>query len=453
MKSIAQMMSKYFVELEYEDLPKEVIKLSKICVLDMMGVSIRGSILKHCKILAQYIKEIGGKEEATVIGYPFKTSCANAGLINGAIGHSLQMDDGEMSSIAHLGCEVIPAALAVGERENISGKDFIVSIVTGYEGSIRIGAAVNPSHYKRGFSPNGTIGVFGAAISSGKVLKLDVNAMTDAISSAAMQSAGLEQFVRDGSMSKFLNTGHATQAGIQAALLAEKGFTGSYEILEGVKGFCRAYSDNYDIKKIYGDLGKVYKILDTYFKPYPTCRFTHPAIDTILKIVNEREIDSSEIDEIVIKTYPVVINTTDNPNPTTEVGATLSMQYAISTAIIYKKSTPDEFTEDKLSNIKIRELMKKIKLIDGGKELQEFAPEGSGVILKLRMRNGKEIEDRVQVCKGEPKNQFTRRELIEKFKNLSLEVIEDNKADKIIKTVDKLDKLKSIRKLAELLAM
>lgn len=453
MKAIAQMMSEYLVELEYEDLPIEVIELSKMCVLDMVGVSMRGSILKHCRILAQYIKEIGGKEEATVIGYPFKTSCANAGLINGAIGHSLQMDDGEMSSIAHLGCEVIPAALAVGERENISGKDFLVSMVTGYEGSIRIGASVNPSHYKRGFSPNGTIGVFGAAISSGKALKLDVNAMTDAISSAAMQSAGLEQFARDGSMNKFLNTGHATQAGIQAALLAEKGFTGSHEILEGVKGFCRAYSDNYDIKKIYGDLGKVYKILDTYFKPYPTCRFTHPATDVILKIVNERETNPSEIDEIVIKTYPVVINTTDNPDPTTEVGATLSMQYAISTAIIYKKSTPDEFTEDKLSNVKIRELMKKIKLIDGGKELQKFAPEGSGAILKLKMKNGEVIEDKVQISKGEPKNQFSSEELIEKFKSLSLVVIKNNKADKIIETVDKLEKLKNIKGLAKLLTI
>jgi len=452
MKPITQIMSEYFVKLEYEDLPKEVVELSKMCVLDMLGVSIRGSILEHSKILAKYIEDISGKEESTIIGYHFKTSCANAGLINGAIGHSLQMDDGEMKSVGHLNCEIIPAALAVGERENISGKKFITSIVVGNEGSIRIGSAVSPSHNKRGFSPNGTIGVFGAAIAAGKVLNLNINAMTDAISSAATQAAGLEQFVHDGSMSTFLNTGHATQVGIQAALLAGRGFTGSHEILEGVKGFCRAYSDDYDKKEIYRDLGKVYRIMDTYFKFYPTCRYIHPAIDTILKIMQAREIVPSEVKEVIIKTYPVVINTVDNPNPTTEPAATESMQYSISAAIVHGKASPDEFYGNQMDKTEIRRLMKRIKLVDGGKELQKFAPDYTGVILEVKMKNGEEIEERIQICKGEP-NHFTKKDIIQKFKSVSLAVINDNRADKIIKTVDRLEELTSIRELTELLAI
>jgi len=452
MKSIAEIMAEYFFKLRYEDLPKDVVELSKMCILDMLGVSLRGSTLEHSRILAEYVESIGGKEESTVIGYPFKTSCANAGLINGAIGHSLQMDDGEMRSVGHLNCVIIPATLAVGERENISGKEFITCIVAGNEGSIRIGAAVNPSHNRRGFSPNGTIGVFGAAISAGKALNLDVNAMTDAISSAAMQSAGLEQFVHDGSMSTFLNTGHATQAGIQAALLAKREFTGSHEILEGIKGFCRAYSDDCNTKEIYGNLGKVYKIMDTYFKFYPTCRYIHPAIDGILKIMGDREIIPSEVDEVIIKTYPVVINTVDNPNPTTESAATLSMQYSISAAIVHGKASPDEFYGSAMNKPEIRKLMNRIKLVDGGEELQKFAPEGSGCIVIVKMKSGKEIEERLHMCKGDL-GHFTKGDIIEKFRDLSSGVIDEKRATEIINTVIGLDTLRDIGKLAELLAI
>ena len=452
MKSIAEKIANYFVELEFEDLPSEVIEISKMCILDLVGVSLRASILEPSKILVKYIKEIGGKKESTVMGYSFKTSCANAGLVNGAIGHTLQMDDGEMTSIGHLNCVIIPAALAVGEKENISGKEFITSIVAGNEGSIRIGDAVNPSHNRRGFSPNGTIGVFGAAISAGKILNLDNNAMTDAITSAAMQSAGLEQFVHDGSMSTFLNTGHACQAGIQSALLAEKGFNGSHEILEGRKGFCRAYSDNYTLKKIEEGLGEDYRILNIYFKFYPTCRYIHPATDAILNIVQEREIDPSEIKEVIIKTYPVVINTVDNPNPTTEFAATLSMQYAISAAIVHKRSSPDEFYGNKMNKNEIKKLMSKIKLIDGSEELKKISEEPSGVILKLKMKNGEEIEEIVQKCKGDPGN-FTKDDLIRKFKELTLEVLEEKKIEKIINVIEKIENLKNIKKFAELLSI
>ena len=189
MKALTLVLAEHFTGLHFEDVPSDVVEFCKMCVLDMIGVSLRGAPMEYNQILSAYVQESGGKAESTVVGYGFKTSCAQAGLINGSIGHSLQLDDGEMASCAHLNCEIIPAALAVGERQDCSGKELITAIVAGNEGSIRIGSAVNPSHNQRGFSPNGTIGVFGAAIAAGKALGLTESALADAIGSAAMQSS------------------------------------------------------------------------------------------------------------------------------------------------------------------------------------------------------------------------------------------------------------------------
>ena len=231
-------LAEFLSRSNYGDFPNEVVQHAKRIFLDFIGVSLSGSRMDNSRIITEVVKEWGGLPEATIIGYPFKLPAPSAGLVNGAIGHAVQMDDTEWITVAHLGTEVIPAALAVAERRGeVNGEALIKAIVLGFEGAIRIGASINPSHHLRGFSPNGTLGVFGAAIAAGSILNLDPYQMADAIGSAAMQSSGLEEFCYDGSMSAILNTGHATQAGIIAALLAERGFTGSRTILEGKSGF------------------------------------------------------------------------------------------------------------------------------------------------------------------------------------------------------------------------
>ncbi|MBU7042252.1 MAG: MmgE/PrpD family protein [Theionarchaea archaeon] len=448
MKALTLALAEHFTGLQFEDVPSDVVEFCKMCVLDMIGVSLRGAPMEYNRILAAYVQESGGKAESTVVGYGFKTSCAQAGLINGSIGHSLQLDDGEMASCAHLNCEIIPAALAVGERQDCSGKELITAIVAGNEGSIRIGSAVNPSHNQRGFSPNGTIGVFGAAIAAGKALGLTEPALADAIGSAAMQSAGLEQFVHDGSDATFLNAGHATQAGIQSALLAEKGFTGSREILEGIKGFCRAYSDEYHTEKIYSDLGKTYRILGTYFKFYPTCWYIQPALDALLPVVCEFEPD--EVKEVIVKTYPIPLITIDNPHPATESAATLSMQCAIAAAIVHKKAGPDEFFGTEMNKGEISDLMKKIHVVNGEKELQEYTPGDTGSIVIITLNNGKTLEARTKQVKGDVGN-FTKEDLIQKFDTLTSPLI-DKKRQKEIKTkIENLESMDSVRELTQLL--
>ncbi|MFX0199108.1 MAG: MmgE/PrpD family protein, partial [Candidatus Hodarchaeota archaeon] len=153
MENVTKKLAKFIADTSFRDLPDKIVAQAKSCILDLIGVSLLGSTLKHSRILAEFVRDLGGGGNSSIIGYPFKTSPPYAGLVNGAIGHALQMDDGEMRSIAHIGTEVIPAALAVAEAEGVGGKDLLTATVLGYEAVIRIGAAVNPSHNNRGFSP------------------------------------------------------------------------------------------------------------------------------------------------------------------------------------------------------------------------------------------------------------------------------------------------------------
>ena len=451
MEGITKQVAAYTAQIRYEQLPTEVVEMVKRCILDFVGVSIKGSTLEPSKILAEYVKSIGGIPESTLICHPFRVPAANAGLVNGAVGHALAMDDGETESIAHIGCEVIPAAFAVGEKVKADGKSCITAIVAGYESAIRIGDAINPSHNKRGFSPNGTIGVFGAALTAGRILGLNTEQMMNTIGSAAMQASGLEQFVIDGTMVQFLNTGHATQAGILAALLGQRGFTGSHEILEGRNGFCRAFSDDYNLSTIVAGQGETYRILDTYFKPYPTCRWSQPAIDVTLKLVQKHNIQLEEVEEVIIKTYEIAKYTTDNPHPPNANAATLSMQYCIALAIADRQVLPEQFTPERLRDKHLKDLTERVHIISSDDEMYNFAPKGAGAKVTIRTKRGAEYYEETEAGKGERDNPLTKEELVGKFKNLNSDIITDKKIDQIITMIESFEKLHRIQSLLDLL--
>jgi 2-methylcitrate dehydratase PrpD len=449
---VTKAVADFIYKTEYEDLPKSVIDKVKLCILDFIGNAIGGSKEPEVKILANLVKSQGGKEESTVISHNFKAPMPNAGMVNAAMGHALQIDDGDRFTLAHLGTEIIPAALAVGEVEGSGGEDLINAIALGYEVAMRIGYAVNPSHHKRGFCPNSTLGVFGAAATASKLMKLGVQEIADAIGSAGTLASGVEEFVVDGSGGQFLNPAHATYAGILSALLARNGFTGSKTILEGTRGFCKAFSDEYDLSLITANLGIEYQMAKVYFKPYPTCRAMHSAIDAILNIVRKYSIEPEDIKKIIVKTYSYNVNLMCGPPPRTVAHARLHMPYALAIALKEKRLTVNEFKKEKLRDARVLDLMSKIEFLTADEELNRFAPYLFGTIVSVLTKDGKEYVEKVAFPKGEPENPMTQEELIEKFKSLILYGgFDETKANKLISIINKLEQVKEIDELTKLL--
>src|ERR1700678_2001528 len=219
----------------FEDLPDGVIADVERSVLDWLGSAMAGAVEIPARGMQQVIAGMGKSEQATVF-CAGRAAAGCAALANGTASHILELDDVHKSSTLHPGAPIISAALAVAEREHAPGKAFLLSVALGYDAALRIGEAVNPSHY-RFWHPTGTAATFGAAVAAASLLALTSSQMLDALGNAGTQAAGLWEFNADGAMSKHLHAGKAACNGILSADLAKCGFTCATRIIEGVRAF------------------------------------------------------------------------------------------------------------------------------------------------------------------------------------------------------------------------
>ena len=424
-RDYTRQLASYVVETKYKDLPDEVINKAKLCILDWYGASLAGRNEKEVRITYDFINEIGGKEQCTIVGFNKKSSCVNAALINGMMAHVFEFDDVHEASIYHPGAPIISAALAVAEKEKMSGKDLLLAIVLGYEVSIRIGESVGSSHY-RYWHTTGTCGTFGAAVAAGKLLSLSEEQMLFCLGNAGTQASGLWEFGRDGAMSKVLHVGKAAVNGIIAALLARKSFTGAKKILEGDRGFCRATSDDFNLLKLVARLGAEYKILGVSFKAYPSCRHTHSSIDACLNIISNN-INYRNIDTIQVRTYSQAIATAGNKHPKTEREAKFSIPFCIAVALKYGKVSVTEFNKKVLKDQEITELISKVRLI-GDKTIEERYPLEWRAIVEVQTYSGHTYTEEVAFPIGHPHNPLHEKDIILKYK----EIIDSDLRDRLV---------------------
>lgn len=439
-------LANFIVKISFESLPKTVIEHAKLCVLDWLGNALAGSQEPPVRIVRAIIESLGGKQESTVIGSSLKTTCLYAALANGISGHVVELDDIHEKAIIHPAAPVLPAALAIAEREGVNGRDFITSIVLGYEVEIRIGKSINPSHYQF-WHTTGTIGTFGAVAAAGKLLGLSEKDLIHAFGIAGTMAAGLIEVF--GTMSKPLNPGRAAMDGVLAALLAKEGFTSSTRILESEKGYLRATAREFNIEEITRDLGKNFEMLNNIFKVHASCGHTHAAIDAVLEIVRRYDIKPEDVDDILVGTYPIAVDVVGrNYEPTTPSEAKFSLPYCVAVALIYRKAGLKEFSYERLNDPEIRKLAKKVRVYVEQKCIDSRM--GCAEV-KIRTRSGEEYSSFITTPKGYPQNPLTKQELEEKFKTLASIILPEYQVAEIVKIVSILENISSVGELSTLL--
>ena len=274
--------------LRFEDLPPQVVERAKALTLDLLGSAARARIeAESTPAVLGTLADLGldGPGPATVIGDPRGYAPPIAALLNGVLGHSLDFDDTHAASSLHPSAPVVPAALAAGELVGADGATVLTAIVAGYEVCCRLGLALDPTaHYARGFHPTATAGVFGAAAAAAKVFGLDADRIVSAFGIAASQAAGSLQFLENGAWTKRWQTGAAAMNGLMAASLAGNGFVGPTGAFEGRHGFLRGYTDGARADLAVRDLGRDWETLQIAVKPYPSCRYTHAALDGLIAL-------------------------------------------------------------------------------------------------------------------------------------------------------------------------
>jgi len=406
--TISQKLADFIIGLKYPKLPAQVGERAKMRLLDFLGVALAGSRISSSQIMVEVVKELGGREESTVLGEEKKVSCAHAALANGTMAHASDYDDDHRSSTMHPGAPVLSAALALAEREKSEGSRLLEAIVAGYEVACRVGEAFLGKQYLEGFHPTGTCGVFGSAAAAGKILNLSAQELVWALGIAGTQASGLEEWKTDGSWTKRMHPGRAAQSGIMAALLARKGYTGPASVFEGKYGFLNAFSfeRTYDASRVTKDLGKVFMGHETAFKPYPCCRFLHQVIDGVLDIVRRNKIKPSEIEEIRIKTFKVGVDTLMKPEerryrPMTNVDAQFSIPFTAAAAVVRQQISLSEFTDDSIRDPQILEIASKVK----GEEDPEYTkgyPERFPTSIEITLNDKRMFSSYVDLPSGDP---------------------------------------------------
>lgn len=454
--SYTSKLADFAINLKFEEIPEDVVHNIKRCILDTIGYIIGASIVEEGKMIADFVRELGDREEATVLGFNYKSSCRNAAFANGTMAEVLEAQDGYRHGGNHPCSTVIPATLAVGEYNGVGGKDLITAVTVGYEVANRISRAMHPSHTFSGFLPTGTTGTFATAAAIGNLLGIDNELMINAF--------GIAQFLvplcaseanAEGYTVKTIQGGQGAKVGVTSAMLAKKGFTGCPESLAGSEiwqgGFCNVTSDNPKFERIVEDLGEEYTIRDIYYKPFTSCRHTHGAAEATLGLVEEHDIKPENVKEVLVKTYSVArLAVGKHTSPSSSiVNCQFSIPYVVAAAITDRAMSNEQLTKQRIRDPKIHEFVKKIKL-EADPELDKIYPEKTTTQVEIITKDDKKYIKRVELPKGDPRNPITDNELLEKFERLAHVFLSPDEIKKATSTLMSLEKLDDISKLMEI---
>lgn len=453
MENITLELSKFIHDLTFDAIPEKVVERIKVSLLDTIGCAFAGSESEWCRIVNLFVRQQGGVMESKLWATDFVGPAANVALGNGTMVHSFDFDDYHNAKI-HPGAVVIPAAVAMGEKGRADGKSVLTAVVAGYETMIRVSAATGPASSRlKGWHLTGTTGTFGAAAAASKILRLDEDKTASALGMAGTQSAGLWAFNADGSMSKRFHAGRSSQSGVMAALLAGMGFRGPTKILEAEDGgFCRATSDQVNLAKAIDKLGEIFLGEDVNIKPYACCASIHSSIDAVGHLVRLHRIRTDDIAKITVKTARgVEVQCGLEDAPLNMLQAQMSLRYCIAAFLLDGRLLLEQFTEEKISDIRISELAKRVEILLDP-EIERIYPEKFASKVEILLSDGSRVEGRVDSPVGSSESPMSFSRIAGKFRSLAGKSVTENRMDEIITRVENFEKIEDMRNFTALLS-
>ncbi|MFL2687771.1 MAG: MmgE/PrpD family protein [Alphaproteobacteria bacterium] len=342
---ITEKLAGYLADLQFEDLPGDVIHECRRGILDWLGCALAGSEHATLDTLTGVLGTISPNGGSTVIGRKMKLGLLEAAIANGQMGHVLDYDDTHLGGGGvHTSGPVMASILPLGESRRVSGKDFMVAYVAGFEAATRTGCGM-PNHHDGGWHLTGTIGTVGAGAGCGRLLGLTGTQMVHAFGIAATQSAGMQQ--NRGTMCKSFHPGKAASNGILAATLAEGGFDSTGEILEGKKGFCRIYSVVTDEAAILAKLGESFAVTGNGYKPYACGVVLHPIIDSAIALGQESAIAPSDVARLEITANIKAVTITGVSDPKSGLKSKFSIGHASAVSFIDGNAGRPQFSNER----------------------------------------------------------------------------------------------------------
>ncbi len=402
-------LARFVSGLSLDGIPAAAAERAKALTLDLLGSAVRARVEAEStpSVLAMLARlGLDGPGPGTVMGDARGYAAPVAALLGGVLGHSLDFDDTHAESSLHPSAPVVPAALAAGELVGADGATVLAAIVAGYEVCCRLGLGLDPAaHYARGFHPTATAGTFGAAAAAGRVLGLDPEQMVSAFGVAGSQAAGSLQFLENGAWNKRWQVGAAAMNGLIAASLAAEGFRGSAEAIEGRHGLLAGYTDAPHPERVLQGLGADWETLRIAVKPYPSCRYSHAALDGLLELRRIHDLAAADIEAVEVGLHRSGVVLVGEPEaakrrPRNVVDGQFSMAFCAAVALDRGGFGWDDYR--RLGQADIDALCDRVTVVrDEAVEAAALHPFGAQV--RLKTRKG-EFEVLVRDPSGEPES-------------------------------------------------
>jgi 2-methylcitrate dehydratase PrpD len=356
---VTETLARFIVATRWDDIQPDVAHQAKRSLMNFFAVALAGCRTEPIETTLRSLLEFSGGKQATVIGRRERIDALGAAFLNAAGANVHDFCDTHVRTVIHPTAPVAPALLALAELQPVSGPELLLALILGNEVEARIGLAISPSHYGRGWHITSTCGVFGAAAGCGTLLALDERQMVWALGAAATQSCGLCEAL--GTPAKSLSVGGAARNGLWSALLASRGFDGPPEPLAGVQGFYHALNETPDLSLVTEGLGEHWEIMATSYKPYPCGFVIHPVLDCVLDF--RREHARSEVTRVVVRGNPLLSVRADRPDVSTGRQSQVSVQHAVAAALATGKAGLDQFTDACVRDRKVQALRGKVEVL------------------------------------------------------------------------------------------
>src|SRR5215475_6645434 len=329
---------------------------------------------------------------ASVLGREERLDLLSASFLNAAAANVFDFDDTHLPTVIHPAAPVVPAVLALAERQRVSGSDLLHALILGVEVECRVGNSVTPYHYSRGWHITSTCGVIGAAAAAGKLLALDLQQTIWALGLAANQACGLVESL--GSMAKSVSVGNAPRNGIVAALLAQQGFTAAPQTLEGERGFAHVTGDKPDLAAIDKGLGTTWESARNTYKPYPCGIVLHPVIDALLEVRAKNGLRAESVERVTVRGNPLLRQRTDRPLARSGREAQVSLQHTAGVCFIHGAAGLAQYTDAATTEPAVIALGDKVEVQDDPAVPVEAA------VVTLRTTDGRTLTHEIRHALG-----------------------------------------------------
>ncbi|MGI9333594.1 MAG: MmgE/PrpD family protein [Gammaproteobacteria bacterium] len=447
---VTTQLANYAAAMRFSELPPEVVDRTKALFRDTLGVGLYTSVeTPWGRMITDYALQETTQGVSTVVGSGRRTNASAAALANGTLFLGYELEDTSQHIFGHIGPPTIGAALAIAEKVDASGQDLIAAVVAGYEIMGRIGRVLSKKLILSGLHPTANLGAFGAATAAAKLLGLDATGVLNALGLASVQAGGTMQSLNEGAMSRRLYGGRPAQSGVIAAELAQRGFTGPHQALEGLQGFAKAYTGaEIDWQPTLHALGDRFEVLQTTSKPHACCQIFHSAIDAVNSLRKTNDLPPAEVEEIVgeIK-YISPIHA--NADPKTVMAAQYSLPYCLAAALHTGNVGPAAFTDAMMKDPQIRATAARVRT-NYPEDLQD--PEAFSARVAIRLTGGTTHRLAVRYPKGDPQNPLSPEELDSKFQELAAFRLPKPRVVELSNSCDGLERLTNMTALVTLLA-